>query len=119
MIRFYCYFLCIKSSNSRGANVGISYNQTGAGYAVSLSSAVLDSRVNYNTQIGTSFMELTIGTPENQLPIHITAVPIHRALNDNLWAVNDRTSIQQKRSNLQRALEEYARNKQAQIVPGM
>ena len=62
---------------------------------------------------------MTIGTQIEPLPTHISAVPIHQALEDNLWAVHERASIRQKRANLQRALREYARNRQAQIAPGI
>lgn len=116
---YHYYHYVVKSSNSRGANVGVSFNQSGVGYGVSLSLAELNRRVNSNTHIGRHLMNVMIGTPDYPLPLHITAVPIHQALNDNLWTSNDLTSIQQKRSNLQRALEDYASNKRAQIFPGM
>ena len=62
--------------------------------------------------------QLTIGTIDIPLPIHTKVIPIDQALADSLWAENERTMIRVKRSNLERALTDYATNKQAGIASG-
>ena len=86
--------------------------------SVSLNFDVLDHTVNHNTNLGTSLTSLTVGTEQIPLPIHTKVIPIDQALSDSLWAENERSSIRQKRTNLERALRDYASNKQAQIAPG-
>ena len=86
--------------------------------SIALSIGVLDSTVSHSTTLGSSLTELTIGTVDAPLPIHTKVILIDQALADNFWAVGERTSIQQKRTNLERALREYASIKHAQIAPG-
>ena len=59
-----------------------------------------------------------IGSEAEPFPIHTRVVPIIEALDDNLWAQNERASIQQKRTHMDRALRDYATNRRAQIAAG-
>jgi hypothetical protein len=102
--------------NSIGVAASGSYGA--ASGSVSLDLDVLDSTVSHNTQLGSSMTQFTIGTIEIPLPIHTKVIPIDQALADSLWAENERTVIRLKRGNLERALRDYATNKQAQIAPG-
>jgi hypothetical protein len=102
--------------NSNGVTASGNYGV--ASGSVSLNLDVLDSTVSHNTQLGSSMTQLTIGTIDIPLPIHTKVIPIDQALADSLWAQNERTVIQLKRGNLERALRDYATNKQAQIAPG-
>lgn len=87
---------------------------------VSLDINVLDHTVNQmqNTNIGRHFTRYTIGSEEVPLPIHTELVPIIEALADELWNEDERPMIQQKKRHLNMALQDYARNKQAQIAGG-
>ena len=88
--------------------------------SVSLNLNILDSTVSHSTQLGSSLTELTIGSVDVPLPIHTKVIPIDQAFADNLWSQSERTSysIASKRTNIERALRDYANNKQAQIAPG-
>ena len=68
-----------------------------------------------STQLGSKF---TIGSVDVPLPIHVKVIPIDRAFADSLWSINEQPSIGQKRTHLERALRDYAVNKNAQIAPG-
>ena len=102
--------------NTNGLSVGGSNGIVSGSIALNLS--VLDSTVSHSTQLGSSLTDLTIGTVDVPWPIHVKVIPIDRALADSLWSVNERSSIGQKRTHLERALRDYAMNKQAQIAPG-
>ena len=88
----------------------------GASGSVSLDVDLLDQLVSENTRLGDSLTEFMIGSEAVPLPIHTKVVPIIDALDDNLWAQNERASIQQKRTHLDKALREYATNIGAQIA---
>ena len=102
--------------NSIGVETSGSY--VVASGSVSLNLDVLDRTVNHNTQLGTSLTQLTIGTRDIPLPIHTKVIPIDQALADSFWAQNERAMIRVKRSNLEKALTDYATNKQAGIASG-
>ena len=88
----------MQSLSSRGAGISISLRNgtNGGGYSVSLSSSEFNSRVNFNTQLGDSLTEITIGSQIELGPTYISAVPIHRALEDNLWAVHESRQVYTK-----------------------
>ena len=109
----YIYFIQNTNGLSAAGSNGV------ASGSIDLNLDVLESTVNHQTTLGRSLTVLTIGTVDVPLPIHTQVIPIDQALADSFWAVGERTSIQQKRTNLERALEEYASIKQAQIAPGI
>ena len=86
--------------------------------SIALDLSVLDSTVSQSTQLGSSLTEFTIGSVDVPLPIHVKVIPIDRAFADSLWSINEQPSIGQKRTHLERALRDYAMNKNAQISPG-
>lgn len=109
----HCYLF---AQDSASASAGVSYLD--ASGSVSLDISVLDQSVNTNTHIGSSLIEITIGTDAQPVPIWTKIVPIVQALDDRLWASNERNIIQQKKAHLDRALREYATNKNAEIAQG-
>ena len=111
MIPIYNFF-----KNSIGVEASGSYGV--ASGSVSLNLDVLDSTVSHSTQLGASLTKLTIGTIDIPLPIHTKVIPIDQALADSLWPQNERTVMRLKRSNLEKALTDYATNKQAVIASG-
>ena len=104
------------TQNSGSASAGVSY--LGGSGSVSLDIGVLDQSVNSNTHIGSSLIEITIGTDAQPVPIWTKIVPIIQALDDSLWASNESSSVRQKKAHLDRALREYATNRNARIARG-
>lgn len=111
----HCHFYLF-AQDSASVSAGVSYS--GASGSVSLDISVLDRSVNTNTHIGSSLIEITIGTDAQPVPIWTKIVPIVQVLDDRLWASNERNIIQQKKAHLDRALREYATNKNAEIAQG-
>lgn len=93
----------------------------GASGSLSLDIKTLDENVDENTQIGESLMSFTIGSADVPLPIHTKVVPIIEAMGNSFWDTNERDTygISQKRTHMDKALTDYATNKQARINAGM
>ena len=75
-----------------------------------------------STQLGDSLTEIIIGSQIIEpVPTYISAVPIHRALEDNLWAVHESRQVYNKRGPIWRGLDlmDYARYHNGHIAPGM
>lgn len=90
----------------------------GVSGSVSLDINTLDQTVNENTNIGTSLTKFTIGTDDVPLPIYTKVVTIDEAMADTFWDESERSTISQKRVHLEKALTDYATNKQAHISDG-
>lgn len=110
-------FLSVYVQDSGGVSAGGSY--LGATGMVSVDVALLNQAINERTQIGENMEGAMIGSREVPLPIRIKVAMLNETLVDNLWAVNERVSIQQKKIFLETALRDYATNKEAQIAAGM
>ncbi len=98
--------------------------KVGAGFgkfsgSISIDVNTLNENINQNTAIGRETQVFTIGSREIPLPLHVKVVPITVALNDQLWAIASRNVLRKKRANMIKALNDYPKNKNADIGAGM
>ena len=106
----------ILDQNSVGVSASGSFG--GASASLNLDINTLSESVDKNTRIGNSLVQLTIGSNEVPLPIHVKLVTIDNALTSSLWGASERSEINQKKTHLIKALTDYATNKGAGIAAG-